>query len=113
MSKEELAIKLQKKIEKEFADYQEELKQKPIDEIINSSYQTSSKEDIVYCFQGCEHFLSEKQIKALYNAPNSLNEVYDDYSNADYNNMEDIRDSARYASNAIIGKEKNSSKDVR
>lgn len=113
MLKETLAIKLQKKIEKEFANYQEELKTKPIDEIINLSYQTSSKEDIVCCIQGCEHFLSEKQMKALYKAPNSLNEIYDDYSTADYNYMDDIRDSIRYASNALIGKEKINNKDAR
>lgn len=105
MNKDELENKLKEKLEKEFEEYKEKLKDKSLDEIFNLAFQISTKEEIVYCMDNCSS-LNTKQLMALYNAPNSLEEIYNDYSNADYSYYDNVIESAIYASNVIIGREK-------
>ena len=109
MDRENLISMFKAKLEKEFQEYIDNLKTKTIDEIINSSYQTSTKEDIVYVMSDCS-FLEDKALRALYKAPNSLNEIYDEYSNSDSSYSEDICDSVRYVCQSLMENKKN--KDI-
>lgn len=109
MDKEKLIIRFKNKIETEYEEYIKELKLKPIDEIVNLSYQTSTKEDIKMALDNCS-FLDEKQLKSLCKSPNILHQIYEEYSNYDYDYAEDVRQSTVYVSDLLI--EKNKTKNI-
>lgn len=103
MSNEELKKNLLVKIRNEYNLYINNLKSKNIDFVINKSYETSIKEDIIINIE-CNDFLSINQVKALLKSKNSLSEIYDDYINADYTNSDNIVESIKYTADILVDK---------
>ena len=76
-----LDIKLKEKVEREFKDFKNELKNKSKDEIIKSAYEIVSKEEIKNTLEYID--LHQKEKQALLKDNDLLNEFYHDWLNVD------------------------------
>ncbi len=89
-TKEEMMLeKLYKKMYLEYKRFLTELRICPVSKIIESSYEKVIKEDILVSVEGGD--LSYEQTKALYLLKEPLAELYMEWLNNDYTNMENIR----------------------
>jgi len=75
--------KLSKKVEKEYTNFIEELKDKPPQNIIDKSYEKTLKEEMKNKLQCME--LNDIQISALLCQSNILSEFYEDWLHNDLN----------------------------
>ena len=76
-----LDIKLKEKVEREFKDFKNELKNKSKDEIIKSAYEIVSKEEIKNTLEYID--LHQKEKQALLKDNDLLNEFYHDWLDAE------------------------------
>ena len=76
-----LKQKLFTKLEQELKNFKEKLKQKTADEIIESAYELTVKEEIVGEIK--EKNLDKDELKALLKEDNLLSEFYEDWRNSD------------------------------
>lgn len=65
------------KIEKEYNDYIAELKNGGVDDLLNRCYEKAIKDEIVDIF--CEEELTEDEAHKLYNQPNSLDYIFNEW----------------------------------
>lgn len=82
-SKKELKEKLDKKVEQEYEEFIEKLRKKTPDEIIESSYEKVTKEELVYKIQNRDYETNE--LKALLKQEDILAEFYDEWMDSDLN----------------------------
>lgn len=85
--------KLYEKITKEFENYIKDLKTKDVDYIIDRSYETAIKEEMIYCFDPNSRYFSDEQIKILNKSSSPLNELYSDWISNDFSIGDEIRES--------------------
>lgn len=85
--------KLYEKITKEFKNYIKDLKTKDVDYIIDRSYETAIKEEMIYCFDPNSRYFSDEQIKILNKSSSPLNELYSDWISNDFSIGDEIRES--------------------
>lgn len=78
---EELKEKLFEKLEIELEDFEQKLKQKTVDEILESAYELTVKREIIGEIK--EKNLDEDELKALLKEDNLLSEFYEDWRNSD------------------------------
>ena len=84
MSKlEELKQKFDDKIDKEYEEFIEELKQCPKEVILERAYEKVSKEEMVYRIQDKDYTVSD--LKALLKTDGILQECYDEWLKSDGN----------------------------
>lgn len=84
MSKlEELKQKFDKKIDNEYKEFIEELKQCSPDVIIERAYEKVSKEEMIYKIKEKDYSVSD--LKALLKSDDILDECYDEWLNSDGN----------------------------
>ena len=78
---EELKEKLFAKLETELKNFEQKLKQKTVDEILESAYELTVKREIISEIKGKN--LDEDELKALLKEDNLLSEFYEDWRNSD------------------------------
>lgn len=84
MSKlEELKQKFDRKIDNEYKEFIEELKQCSPDVIIERAYEKVSKEEMIYKIKEKDYSVSD--LKALLKSDDILDECYDEWLNSDGN----------------------------
>lgn len=76
--------KLIKKLEKEFKDLKEYVKNKGVDYAIDKAYEITVKQEIIDCIT-YDNILNESQRKALLKCNNILEQCYDDWLKCDGN----------------------------
>lgn len=94
MTYEDLKTKLDEKLEAEFIEYRKDLaKNYTPDEIIDKSYETTFKEQIIN-YISCE-MLGRREIKALLKKNNALDDLYDRWEESDGDIWEMLEDNIR------------------
>ena len=88
--------KLYEKMKRELADLKANLIQKPPEEIIQSSYELVTKEDILTVFEIEESF-ELQEYKALLRTKKPLEYLYQEWLSYDGSVMNAIRDSVNFA----------------
>ena len=78
--------KLANKVEAEWKAFLDDMKKKTPAVLIESAYEISTKDNIQTYITEENLDLSEKQINALLSSPNTLNDLYDDWSSDEYLN---------------------------
>lgn len=99
--------KIIKKINKEYENFINKLNTR--EKLYDHIYEVVDKQNIVYSLTLMleeKNMLSNRQMIALYKSNNILNEIYNDYSSADYDIFSDLRESIVYTSNVLLGKQK-------
>lgn len=81
---------LYEKVAKELADFIAELKTKSPDEMIESAYELTIKEDMVSVFEGTDY--SQTEAKALYKEKYPLDACYQEWLHNDLTHMDIIKE---------------------
>lgn len=97
---EELNTQLYEKMKAEQDKFRVWLLTQPPAEVLNHSYEYSTREDIVMCMEELE--LSPKQAKALLKSPCPLGDCYEVFCKREDGRMDDIRDSIESMANRIV-----------
>ena len=87
--RQSLNQKLAEKVERELADFREDILSKSPQEVYDAAYQIILKNDIAECFSEADY--SPQAAKALLKSPNLLNDIYAEWIETDYSHMEDLR----------------------
>ena len=83
MNEVEIRKKLYEKMEKEFRDFIEEIKNNEPEVIVNSAYQIVIKEELVSMFYPESEQYDIEEIKALNKTKNPLEELYQGWMDSD------------------------------
>ena len=83
------------KLENELASYKKDLESLTAKEIIDKSYETAIKEEVIYMFYPESKQFDLDEIKALKKQDNSLETLYQGWMDCDMNICELVEDSAR------------------
>lgn len=83
------------KLENELSSYKKELESLTAKEIIDKSYETAIKEEVIFLFYPESKQFDIDEIKALKNEKNSLETLYQGWMDCDMNICELVEDSAR------------------
>ena len=83
------------KLEKELTSYKQELETLTSKEIIDKSYETAIKEEVIYLFYPESKQFDIDEIKALKSEKNSLETLYQGWMDCDMNICQLLEDSAR------------------
>lgn len=92
---EKIRQELYDKLESELFSYKKDLESLSAKEIIDKSYETSIKEEVIYLFYPESKKFDLDEIKALKNEKNSLETLYQGWMDCDMNICELVEDSAR------------------
>ena len=92
---ETIRKELYEKLENELASYKKELESLTVKEIIDKSYETAIKEEVIYLFYPESKEFDLDELKALKNEKNSLDTLYQGWMDCDMNICELVEDSAR------------------
>ncbi len=96
---------LYEKMAAEQLRYRQRLLGQPSDEILNHAYEYSVREDIMLEMESLE--LTDAQAKALLKSPDTLVDIYKDWSKRDpCGHMEDIRDVIENRADDVIKMER-------
>lgn len=74
----DLSNQVYEKLNRELREYKRELREKNVDVVILSSYETAIKEEFPNLFSDCDYY-SEYELRALLNLDNTLDELYNDW----------------------------------
>ena len=85
---EKLKKRLTKKLNEEYKEYISELEKLSVEEVIEKSYETTMKKQFLKLL-GEEHSIERNEIRALLNANNSLDELYEQWDH-DINNFGEV-----------------------
>ncbi|MCL2860109.1 MAG: DUF3848 domain-containing protein [Oscillospiraceae bacterium] len=114
---EDLRGKLNKRVENEYENFIEELKKKPVEQMISSSYEKVFKEDLKEIILNTE--LEPQEVKALLKLDNVLQTSYDGWMDLDASYMDILDNSLRETIDVVVKdfkaetKQKNKQKDCR
>ena len=92
---ETIRKELYEKLENELALYKKDLESLSAKEIIDKSYETAIKEEVIYLFYPESKEFDLDELKALKNEKNSLDTLYQGWMDCDMNICELVEDSAR------------------
>jgi len=87
--RQSLNRKLAEKVQRELADFREDILSKSPQEIYDAAYQIILKNDIAGCFSEANY--SPQAAKALMKSPNLLQDIYEEWLEKDDSHMEDLR----------------------
>ena len=76
-------------MERELADFREDILSKSPQVIYDAAYQIILKNDIAECFLDADY--SSQAAKALMKSPNLLQDIYEEWLGRDDSHMEDLR----------------------
>lgn len=92
---EKIRQELYDKLENELTSYKKDLETLTSKEIIDKSYETAIKEEVIYLFYPESKQFDIDEIKALKNEKNSLETLYQGWMDCDLNINELLEDSVR------------------
>lgn len=87
--RQSLNQKLVERVQRELADFREDILSKSPQEIYDAAYQIILKNDIAECFSDVNY--SPQAAKALMKSPNLLHDIYEEWLERDDSHMEDLR----------------------
>lgn len=94
--------KLANKVEAEWKAFLDDMKKETPAVLIESAYEISTKDNIQTYITEENLDISEKQINALLSSPNTLNDLYDDWSSDEYlNSYSDVAELLKLTANKI------------
>ena len=94
--------KLANKVEAEWKAFLDDMKKKTPAVLIESAYEISTKDNIQTYITEENLELTEKQINALLSSPNTLNDLYDDWSSDEYlNSYSDVAELLKLTADKI------------
>ena len=87
--RQSLNQKLAEKVERELADFREDILSKSPQEVYDAAYQIVMKEEIADCFSNADY--SPQAAKALMKSPNLLQDVYEEWLGREDSHMDELR----------------------
>lgn len=87
--RQSLNQKLAEKVERELADFREDILSKSPQEVYNAAYQIILKNDIAECFSDVDY--SPQAAKALMKSPNLLQDIYEEWIGREDSHMDKLR----------------------
>ncbi len=87
--RQSLNQKLAERVERELADFREDILSKSPQEIYDAAYQIIIKSDIAECFSDADY--SPQAAKALMKSLNLLQDIYEEWLEKDDSHMEGLR----------------------
>ncbi len=87
--RQSLNQKLADRVQREFADFREDILSKSPQEIYDAAYQIILKNDIVECFSDVDY--SPQASKALMKSPNLLQDIYEEWVGREDSHMDELR----------------------
>ena len=81
--------KLAEKVQRELADFREDILSRSPLEIYDAAYQIILKSDIAECLSEADY--SPQEAEALMESPNLLQDIYEEWLGVDDSHMEDLR----------------------
>jgi len=103
---------LYNKLAKEYLEYEDRLKQLPIQDIIDKSYETAIKNEMTYYFDPASDYFNDERIKVINNLEHPLAALYEDWIDNDFGIGEDIRLSIDEFSYSLIERQKESKENA-
>ena len=108
---EEINALLYEKMQAEYTEFLNGLKELPADKAIEKAYEKVIKEDLVACVESGD--LEPKQAKALYGKKYPLDYCYQEWLRNDYSHMDMLRDTIGDASQKAVREMKSKSRESR
>lgn len=102
--RQSLNQKLYERVERELADFREDILSKSPQEIYDAAYQIALKNDIVDCFFDADY--SPQAAKALMKSPNLLQGIYEEWIEREDSHMEDLHQTIEDFKNYMVKTEK-------
>ena len=102
--RQSLNQKLAERVQRELADFREDILSKSPQEIYDAAYQIIIKSDIAECFSDADY--SPQVAKALMKSPNLLQDIYEEWLGRDDSHMEDLRQTVADFKFYMVKKEK-------
>ncbi|EOS42101.1 hypothetical protein C810_04824 [Lachnospiraceae bacterium A2] len=87
--RQSLNQKLAEKVERELADFREDILSKSPQEVYDAAYQIILKNDIAECFSDVDY--SPQAAKALMKSPNLLQDIYEEWIGREDSHMDKLR----------------------
>ena len=87
--RQSLNQKLAEKVQRELADFREDILSRSPQEVYDAAYQIILKSDIAECFSDADY--PPQAAKALMKSPNLLQDVYEEWLGREDSHMEDLR----------------------
>ena len=87
--RQSLNQKLAEKVERELADFREDILSKSPQEVYDVAYQIILKNDIAECFSDVDY--SPQAAKALMKSPNLLQDIYEEWIGREDSHMDKLR----------------------
>lgn len=87
--RQSLNQKLAERVERELADFREDILSKSPQEIYDAAYQIILKSDIAECFSDVDY--SPQAAKALMKSPNLLQDIYEEWIEREDSHMDELR----------------------
>ena len=87
--RQSLNQKLAERVQRELADFREDILSKSPQEIYDAAYQIAMKNEIADCFSNADY--SPQAAKALMKSPNLLQDIYEEWLGREDSHMEDLR----------------------
>ena len=81
--------KLAERVQRELADFREDILSKSPQEIYDAAYQIIIKSDIAECFSDADY--SPQAVKALMKSPNLLQDIYEEWIGREDSHMDELR----------------------
>lgn len=91
---------LYEKMQAEYDSFIDELKTKPVDEVLEKAYEKVMKEEMVCICEIAKH--DQKEAKALYLEKYPLDRMYQDWLKSDVSYMDMLRDSVDDSTKAAL-----------
>ena len=92
MDRTEFEMKLKEKVNNEYKDFIENLKTKSADYIIADAKEIVDKSNILLVMNNL-NFLTQEQLEVLYSKDNTLEEIFTDYYDFNFDYLDDYRES--------------------
>lgn len=102
---------LYEKVQAEYDSFIEELKTKPVNEVIEKAYEKVMKEEMVGICEYAE--FEQKEAKALYLEKNPLDRMYHDWLKSDVSYMDMLRDSVDDSAKAALMERRENARESR
>ncbi len=112
MDEKKIRNELYEKLEKEFRDFIEEMKNNEPEVIVNSAYQITMKEEFVSMFYPESEQYDIEEIKALNKTKNPLEELYQGWMDSDAGIHSVLEDSVSITLEDLVRQQKEKKKDL-
>ena len=103
MTKDQLEDKLYERMSAENKAFLEDMKTKPVDEILSHTYEIARRDDFLMLFED-ETPLNQRQLEVLMEFDHPLSALYEDWLNRETDEMDHLRDSMESFADDILNK---------